>query len=265
MKFILSSAAVLLGLLGLAFTLLYLGQYKLIYPAPVQSIPANLPPNVERIDFEQGYGLLLTPNEPTSEPTPLLMFTHGNGELAYFWIQEFEQLTGHGLSVLLFEYPGYGGASGKPNRKDIERGVLSAYDHMAARPGIDANRIIAYGRSIGGGAASLLAKHRPVIALCLESTFSSLDALIAEKGFPKFLLREHYKNEAVVRALGIPVFLYHGSGDQLIPVSHSERLDRAAKNSVLITSNCGHNNCARPWPELLNFMVEKLHFLITLE
>jgi pimeloyl-ACP methyl ester carboxylesterase len=41
-------------------------------------------------------------------PAPLLIFTHGNGELAEQWVEEFAEPRSWGWAVLLPEYPGYG-------------------------------------------------------------------------------------------------------------------------------------------------------------
>ncbi len=261
MKTVFVSGSLIIVLLGLAMALLYVGQYKMLYPAPSALIPDGLPANVERIDYPEGYGLLLTPPNDGAAPSPLIIFAHGNGELAYFWMQEFQALANHGLAVLLLEYPGYGGAEGRPSQASIQAAVLAAYDHAVARNDIDSDNIIAYGRSIGGGAAAILADKRRVRALCLESTFSSLATLVSEKGLPSFLLRDRYDNETIVRSLDVPIFLYHGAQDTLIPLHHSEALQKATKNAEMHTQPCGHNDCPRPWPELLTFLKVKLGLL----
>lgn len=254
----------LLVLLGLAAALaaagcllIYLVQGRLLYPAPNLQPPATLPAGVTRLSLEAGYGLLLSP-PGTRGKRPLLIFTHGNGETASMWLQAFAPFLARGIAVLLVEYPGYGGAAGRPSLQSIRRTMLSAYDTAAALPDIDARRIVAYGRSVGGGAAALLARERPLAALGLESTFSTMAKLVAEKGMPAFLLRDRYDNVAALAALEIPVFLYHGERDTLIPPAHSRALREAARDAVLVTANCGHNDCPRPWRELLAFLTEKL-------
>lgn len=234
--------------------LLYAGQRKLLYPAPSVDLPKHLPANVEKIDLTTGYGLLLKPRTITAAPAPLLIHAHGNGELAVWSIDRFDMLLAQGFAILLVEYPGYGGAAGSPSYSSIKRTILSAYDEMVARPDIDPEFVIAYGRSLGGGAASILAAERKLTALGLESPFSSLPSLVGEKGLPAFLLRDRFDNEAIVRGLNIPIFLYHGTQDTLIPIAHSESLATAGKNVTFVRANCGHNDCPRPWPELIGFL-----------
>ncbi len=138
--------------------------------------------------------------------------------------------------------------------KSIERSALAAYDLITQRSNIDSTRVIAYGRSIGGGAATLIAKQRPVAALGLESSFTRLSSLVAENGYPSFLLRDRFDNETVVRNLNVPVFLYHGSEDDLIPISHSEKLGQVANNHAFFQAPCGHNDCPPGWRMLLEFL-----------
>lgn len=235
--------------------LIYFGQRKLLYPAPAADLPQDLPANVERIELAAGYGLLVKPDDRADKrPAPLLIYTHGNAEVAFWSLELFTALLTRGFMVLLVEYPGYGGATGNPGYDSIERTVLSAYDEMVARPDIDSEFVVAYGRSIGGGAASLLASERPLAALCLESTFSSLPLLVRERGWPAFLLRDRFDNAAIVRSLNIPIFLYHGTQDMIVPISHSETLAAASRDATFVRADCRHNDCPRPPAALIEFL-----------
>jgi len=256
---LLSVIGSLIGIVAIALALLYLGQDRLLYPAPPSRVPEVLPPDTSMLTLESGYALLQSaPADGHDEPRPLLIFTHGNGETAQMWLGAFGPLLARGISVLVVEYPGYGGAPGRPTRKTIEKTMLAAYDAAVKLPGVDPSRIVGYGRSIGGGAMGLLAGRRPLAALCLESSFTTLHELLAEKGLPVFLLRDRYDTAEVLAQLDIPVFLYHGRHDTLIPFHHSERLAGLATEATLLPADCGHNDCPRPWGPLLSFLEEKV-------
>ena len=107
----------------------------------------------------------------------------------------------------------------------------------------------------------MLAKERPLAAIGLESSFTSLAAVVAEKGYPSFLLRDRYDNISILQEVEVPVFLTHGKNDTIIPVSHSEAMHAALNQSTLITKPCHHNNCPRPWSELIDFL--KQHRIIS--
>ena len=109
-------------------------------------------------------------------PHPLLIHAHGNGELIDIQTKSVAPLRAAGISVLLVEYPGYGRSGGNPSEKSVTATFVAAYDRVKGDPRVDATRIIGYGRSLGGGAVAQLAARRPLAALVLESTFTSIAA-----------------------------------------------------------------------------------------
>jgi pimeloyl-ACP methyl ester carboxylesterase len=183
-----------------------------------------------------------------------LLYAHGNGELIDHWLEEWEPLRDAGLAVLLVEYPGYGRSSGRPSAATIGAAMRAAYDWLVRQPGIDAKRIAAYGRSLGGGAVCLLAGSRDVAALVLESTFTSVADIARGRGFPGFVVVERFESRAVVERFRGPILILHGESDGVIPVSHARRLHEAAPQSELHTFACGHNDCPRPGALLRTFL-----------
>lgn len=261
LKIGLSLIVVLLGFAACALLLMYVFQRKLLYPAPSGALPLQLPDSVTKVDFDNGYGLLMLPvtsaaaDTPTNTKVPAIIFAHGNAEWAAQWIEDFQALVDAGIAIMLVEYPGYAGAKGKPSLESMRQMMFDAYDYLAARPEIDTATIISHGRSLGGGAACLLAKDRPVAALVLESTFGSLKKLVGELRYPSNFLKDKYDNISIVSALKKPVFIYHGLEDYFIKVHHARELHNAASNSELILQHCDHNNCPRPWAELTQFLI----------
>jgi fermentation-respiration switch protein FrsA (DUF1100 family) len=188
-------------------------------------------------------------------PGPVILYTHGNGELIDDWAREFDEPRMWGASVLLVEYPGYGRSGGSPSERSISQTMLAAYDWASARPEVDARRIIAYGRSLGGGAACGLTAEREVAALVLESTFTSVRAIARRFGLPGFLVLDPFDNRARVAAFHRPTLVIHGEQDEMIPVEQARALHAAAPQSeLLIVGDCGHNDCPRPWPKLREFL-----------
>ncbi len=248
----------LLVIVTLVLLLLFVFQRQLIFPIPNGRLPAVLPEGVTTLALAQGHALLMEARTAAAGPQPLLVFAHGNAELAHWSIEPMAYFTERGFHVLLLEYPGYAGSNGKPGRASIEAAALAAFDQAVAMPGIDAGRVVVYGRSIGGGAAALLAAQRDVAALVLESSFTSLTQLVYEKRMPGFLLRDRFDNEEIVAGLQVPVFLYHGTQDTLIPVAHSVQLHAVAPDAVLVTAPCGHNDCPRPWVPLMQFLQQRV-------
>jgi pimeloyl-ACP methyl ester carboxylesterase len=191
---------------------------------------------------------------PVTGPAPLLIYTHGNGELIDFWAGEFAPIRAAGIHVLLVEYPGYGRSRGRPSEASITGTLLAAYDRMAHDPRVDATRIVGHGRSLGGGAIAQLAARRPLAALILESTFTSLADIIRGFGIPDWLIANDFDSRAALAGFTHPLLLMHGERDVNIPVAHAHALHKAISGSTLQLLDCGHNDCPRQWDLVLGFL-----------
>jgi len=226
-------------------------------PAPSQSPPVDS--NVEHtwIDVPGGRveAFLLPSRSPDGRASPLIIYAHGNGEIVDYWLREFTELQSEGFSVLLVEYPGYGRSAGVPSEESIQQALAAGRDWAVSRPRVDPRRVIGYGRSLGGGAVCALARVRPLAALVLESTFTSVRDVAAEVfRVPRFLVSGSFDNLAFVSTYHSPVLILHGESDASIPVAQARRLAAAAPHATLQIMQCGHNDCPRPWATLKAFL-----------
>jgi fermentation-respiration switch protein FrsA (DUF1100 family) len=265
MIFLLALFVLLLLFAGVALLL----QRRLMFPAPEGAWP-DLTANVAGLERwrlggegEAGVEALYLPPAPLlgspglGEPAPAVIFAHGNGELADFWAEPFQEVREWGMAVLLVEFPGYGRSGGKPSQRSITEAMVAAYDALAARPEVDSSRIVGHGRSMGGGAICALAERRQLVALVLESTFTGIRPLALRMGVPGFLVLDPFDNLVVVSRFEGPILLLHGRRDGIIPPSHAERLQAAAKDSTLHWLSCGHNDCPPAWPWIKPFLEER--------
>jgi uncharacterized protein len=258
---LLFGATVVLIVLGLAFSLIFFGQRKLIFPGSrAQGSVAPETLGGERIWLEAGgartEAWLLPPAGGASGP--LLLYAHGNGELIDHWVEAFEPARARGAGALLVEYPGYGRSGGAPSERSIRATMTAAFDFAVRERGFDASRVVGWGRSLGGGAVCALARERPLAALVLESTFTSTTQMARLLGLPswlaRFLVRDRFDNLGLVRGFAGPVLVLHGEHDEVIPVSHAQALYDRSPGAELHWLPCGHNDCARPWPPVLQFL-----------
>ena len=84
-----------------------------------------------------------------------------------------------GVSVLIFDYRGYGRSEGKPNEAGILADARAARAWLADREKIAEADVVLMGESIGGAVAVDLAARDGARALVLESTFNSLPDVAA--------------------------------------------------------------------------------------
>jgi uncharacterized protein len=237
---------------------LFMGQRRLLYPRPrgpalaqpvdgfthVQIAGADGPVHVWHAQSES----------VNTSGRPAIVFAHGNGERAEDWLDQFGDLRAAGLDVLIIEYPGYGIAEGAPTQPSITNAILAGYDWLRDREGVGAERIVAYGRSLGGGAAAQLAARRPVAALILESSFTSVRAFAGRFLAPGFLVRDPFDTMVVLAEYRGPLLVLHGTRDAIAPPAHGQALAGAVPGATYVPLPCGHNDCSRPWPDVLAFL-----------
>ena len=230
-------------------------QRPLTYPRPpLPAAPPALPAGARQVWLgpNRDWEAWLLPPATGARPFPLLIYTHGNGELIDHWVAPFAAMTDAGVAVLLVEYPGYGRSGGRPSHDSITAAIVAAFDFASGRPDIDPGRIAAYGRSLGGAAVCELAAARPVAALILESTFTSMADLMPWF-VPRALVLDPFDSLAVIVAGAPPALVMHGVRDRVIPYAHGETLARAAGTEP-VPLPCGHNGCPRQWPLILDFL-----------
>jgi pimeloyl-ACP methyl ester carboxylesterase len=258
-------AVVLALVLGVYWTFLFFVQRRLLFPAPsIVGAPAR-PPDARQVWLPGRRGeteaWFLPPLAGDTPPAPLLLFGHGNGELIDYWPNAFAEPRHWGMAVLLVEYPGYGRSAGQPSEETIRETFRAAYDWAVTEAAVDPDRIVGYGRSLGGGGVGLLSRERRLVAMIFESSFASTRPFARGFGAPGFLVRDPFDNESAVRAFKGPLLIIHGSDDRIIPVQHGRRLAEAG-NVPLHALPCGHNDCPRSWPLIKDFLVDQ-HILRT--
>ncbi len=246
--------APVLAALALASALLVSYERRVLFPAP-HLVAHGRDAEVQVIGDAEG--LFLPPRVPAG-PAPALLFFHGNAELADDWLHAFDAPRDSGWAVLLVEYPGYGRCAGAPSERSIDDVALAAFDRVANDPRVDPRRIVAVGRSLGGGPAVAVATRRPVAALVLLSAFTSVRDLAARAGVPGALVVDAFDNAAALRRWRGPMLVVHGVHDQVIPFAQGERLARTVPGAALVPLACGHNDWDRDWSPVLAFLRTRL-------
>lgn len=175
-------------------------------------------------------------------PGPAVIFAHGNGEAIDNWGHALNHYRKRGISVLLPEYRGYGRSAGRPGQAAITEDFVFFYDTLQKRPEVDARKIIFHGRSLGGGVVGALAVHRPPALFVLESTFTSLKWFARRFFVPDFLVADPFDTLSTLKTLDVPVLIFHGRYDSVVPFSHAERLKQGARRAHLVPYACDHND-----------------------
>lgn len=240
---------------GVAFLL----QRRILFPGRIREAPSppgrssGPPQGVEALrlhvgdDGEVEAWYLQGDGRSADSPGAALLFAHGNAELVDDWVAPFGSFARRGVGVLLVEFPGYGRSPGTPTEASVTRAMVAGFDLLAARPEVDPVRIVAVGRSLGGGGAAALTRHRPVAALVLLSTFLGVRPLARRMLVPGFLVRDPFDNAGAVASYRGPVLVGHGRRDAVVPFEHGRALSRLAADGRFLAWDAGHDDAPPDW------------------
>ena len=202
-------------------------------------------------------------NSPRSSTA--LLLCHGNAGNIGHRLEMCGAMLQTGISVLAFDYRGYGRSQGRPSEDGTYLDAQAAYAWLRSR-GFAPENIIAYGESLGGGVAAGLACREKLGGLILQSTFTSIPDIGAEL-FPwlpvRWLSRIKYNTCQAVPTLKIPVLVMHSRTDGLIPFRHCEKNFAAANEPKLLWELKGDHN--EPVSDRQNYVAGLEKFLSLLE
>jgi fermentation-respiration switch protein FrsA (DUF1100 family) len=105
---------------------------------------------------------------------------HGNAENITAHLALVEWLPRRGFNLLMFDYRGYGESQGRVSRAGTIRDGHAALDYALSRPDVDPQRVFAFGQSLGGAVAVVVAAERPEFrAVVVESAFGRYRGIAA--------------------------------------------------------------------------------------
>jgi fermentation-respiration switch protein FrsA (DUF1100 family) len=266
------------GILIYAFLvgLIWMFQERIAFPAPRRKLPAPERVGVpagERISVvtEDGirlFGWYLHP-EPSLEtgPAPAIIWFYGNFETAGVMAPTIRQLRPPGWGVLILDLRGYGESEGVANESGFYLDAEAAWDYLAARPDVDMDRIVVFGRSLGTGIALHLAVNKPVAGVILEAPFTSGRDLARTVYWwlPGFVVRIQMDNLSRARSSDAPLLVLHGSDDTIVPVEMGRAVAEAGQaRSFEVFEGAGHNEMllgdpdryTRLWNDFLRSVVD---------
>jgi abhydrolase domain-containing protein 17 len=202
--------------------------------------PGYKPDFVQMIESSQGQKIAIRYYaNPKASYTVLL--SHGNAEDIASVDSLCQWLYAQGLSVLSYDYRGYGLSQGHASEQNSYEDVTAAYTWLQKVKGIPAKRIIAFGFSLGASLAVDLASRMPVAAVVLQSPFVS-----AYRVMTRFTLLpwDQFDNLSKIQKIDSAILIIHGDQDEVVPFWHGKRLHEKAKQpkSFLWVKGARHND-----------------------
>jgi uncharacterized protein len=155
----------------------------------------------------------------------LVFFLHGNAGAVNSWGEVAPTYTQLGYDVFVLDYRGYGKSGGRPRGEeqffaDVEAAYLQLLQEY------EEQQVVVLGISLGSGPAAWLAsRHQPAMLLLLTPYYSLTDMMRRTMPLvPTFLLKYPFRTHDYLPQVSAPVYLIHGTRDEVIPFDSSLKL-----------------------------------------
>lgn len=196
------------------------------------------------------------------KPMGLILYFHGNTRSIKGWAKYARDFYRYDYDVVLVDYRGFGKSTGKRGEKEMLNDMQMVYQELLKQ--YPEHHILVYGRSIGSGFASKIASDNKPRYLILDAPYYSF-VKVVERFLPilplRFVLRYHLRTDKWIRRVNCHTYIIHGTKDWLIPMSHSEKLQKLnpSKITLIRIEGGGHNNLPS-FPEYHNFIRDILKY-----
>jgi hypothetical protein len=225
--------AVPLGIYAFLALVMFFFQSRMVYfpDAQIVATPAERGLPYEEVEFKTEDGVDLNGWFVAGGSERALLFCHGNAGNISHRLESLEIFHHLGLNIFIFDYRGYGKSKGRTTEEGTYRDAEAAWNYLTSQKAFSPDKIIIFGRSLGGPIAAHLASTKNPAALILESTFTSLPDLGARlyPFFPVRLLSHfRYSTAAYVRRVKCPLLVAHSPGDDIVPYDLGVEVYRAA-------------------------------------
>lgn len=176
---------------------------------------------------------------PTSPYT--ILYFHGNAEDIGDARPQLEGFYRLGFSVFAFDYRGYGLSGGHPAEQKVYDDTETVVAYLRDQLNVAPSRLVAYGRSLGGGPATAFVGRHPAAGLILEGCFTSAFRVVTRW---TLLPWDRFNNLARMKGVRCPVLVVHGTADRVVPFWHGRRLFEAlpGQKEFFPVEGAGHND-----------------------
>jgi fermentation-respiration switch protein FrsA (DUF1100 family) len=232
--------------------LLYLFQGRMVFLSNLPDRALIASPSDIGLNYED-VSLTTSDNErlhgwyvPAANSKGVLLFFHGNAGNISHRLESIKIFHELGLDTLIIDYRGYGQSTGKTTEQGTYLDAQAAWDYLINNRGIPADRIIIFGRSLGGAIGAWLGVQNNPAAVIIESSFSS-GVDMARRIYPfmpvRLITRLQYPVADYAAQLNCPVLVIHSRHDEIIPFAMGQAIYAAVKQDKKFLELRGdHNN-----------------------
>ena len=261
MEWLVLVGAIVLGIPALAWLV---QDHLVFFPQRVVSSD-RLPAGVAELEVTATDGTRLRGwiRHASHEPAPVVLYFGGNAEEVSWTLAD--KRWPRDWAVVAINYRGYGASEGTPGEAALVADALSIYDTVAARPDVEARRIVAFGRSLGTGMATKLAAQRPLAGAILVSPYDSL-VEVGRTHYPwlpvSWLLRHRFDVSQDASRVQAPLLAIVAERDSIVPQGRSRALFDAwaGPKRWVVTPGADHDTVGESapfWEHVTGFLADR--------
>lgn len=160
----------------------------------------------------------------------VLLWLHGNaGNISYRY-DMIRAMMALPVQAFIIDYRGYGKSEGRPSERGLYLDARAGWDFLVNERGVAPDRIIIFGKSIGGVPAIDLATQVNPAGLIIQSSFTSAGDMAATllPFFPRSFLRAKMDSLSKISRVRCPKLFVHSPADEVVPYKLGRRLYEAA-------------------------------------
>lgn len=250
MDIFITSGIIVIAVYGLMAAYLYLNQRNILYvPAREMVEPHHygLSDTTEvKLKGKDGIAVTAWFTPPTEDNNTVMIYFHGNAGNLADRTEKLKSFINTGMGVLALSYRGYGSSDGSPSEQGIYNDARATLAY-AQELGFDLKNTLIYGESLGTGVAIQMATEYNVMAIVLEAPYTSIAARGKER-YPfmpiDLLLKDKFDSLSKIKSVHVPVLIFHGYLDEVMPIHHGRRMLEAANDpkEARLFENKGHSD-----------------------
>jgi fermentation-respiration switch protein FrsA (DUF1100 family) len=230
--------------------------------APPGFTPAALGLEYEEVSPKTADGHVLSGwYLPATEPTHALLYCHGNAGDIRDWVHAAPPFVEAGISVLVWDYRGYGRSQGSPSEEGLYLDGEAVWSWLAKRAHEDGLPASILGKSLGSAVACYLATRKRPDSLVLDSAFTSMREVVAQNvpWAPRGSIPKLFESLDRAPEIDCPTLVIFGGRDTLVPPEQGRRLFHALSGPKAMREigPAGHNDISI-YPEYQRWILEFL-------
>lgn len=176
----------------------------------------------------------------------VIVLSHGNAGNISYRLDIARTLLNTGAAVLMYDYRGYGKSEGKPSEKGLYSDIDAVIQGLMDQKEYRENRIVMYGRSLGGAVAARASSQYNLGGLVLDSAFKNLPAMVRDvyPFVPSVLAKYEFPTEQyILTQRTYPVMIMHSPDDEIVGFHHGKELYQLLETPKrFIELRGGHND-----------------------